>query len=390
MTMTDELGAPGPAAGAPADDAGDEGRAGSLLPVIRVIPAAAYDNPTWKGLAYFARDLLIYAAVVAGLVVTDNPILLVGLWVLASLAVSGLFIVGHDAAHEALFRSRRLNSIVGHLAMLPSWHVYEAWVLGHNRIHHGHTVREGMDFVWHPVTPQQYAAMGTYARVRHRVEWSWWGAGAYYLREIWFNKMITFNPPAKWAKAIRRDLIFTAVGVGLGMVLFGWLGWVMYGTVLGAAWMIVKVVVVPFLGFNFVIGSVVHVHHIQPDIRWYPRREWTKFRGQMEGTTILRVSRPLDVFFHSIFVHVPHHVDMRIPFYGLEPAAAAIKEAFPDAIHDEPLRFRDFVRNSRACKLYDFDRGQWMTYEEAMTWLVAAPVDDAGSRGRLTKGTMVR
>jgi omega-6 fatty acid desaturase (delta-12 desaturase) len=390
MTVTDELGAPGPAAGTPADGAGDEAQAGSLLPVIRVIPAAAYENPTWKGLAYFARDLLIYAAVVAGLVFTDNPILLVGLWVLASLAVSGLFIVGHDAAHEALFKSRRLNSIVGHLAMLPSWHVYEAWVLGHNRIHHGHTVREGMDFVWHPVTPQQYAAMGTYARVRHRVEWSWWGAGAYYLREIWLNKMITFNPPAKWAKAIRRDLVFMVVGVGIGMVLFGWLGWVMYGSALGAAWMIVKVVVVPFLGFNFVIGSVVHVHHIQPDIRWYPRREWTKFRGQMEGTTILRAPRLLDVFFHSIFVHVPHHVDMRIPFYGLEPAAAAIQEAFPDAIHDEPLRFRDFVRNSRACKLYDFDHGRWMTYEDAMTWLVAAPVDDATSRGRLTKGTMVR
>ena len=73
--------------------------------------------------------------------------------------VSGLFIIGHDAAHEALFKSRRLNSIVGHVAMLPSWHVYEAWVLGHNRVHHGHTVREGMDFVWHPVTPEQYAAM---------------------------------------------------------------------------------------------------------------------------------------------------------------------------------------------------------------------------------------
>ena len=166
MTVIDEIGTPDPSA---ADDAGDngkadEGKAGSLLPVIRVIPEAAYDNPTWKGLAYFARDLVIYGAVVAALVVTDNPLLVVGLWVLASLAVAGLFIIGHDAAHEALFKRRRLNSIVGHLAMLPSWHVYEAWVLGHNRVHHGHTVREGMDFVWHPITPQQYSAMSTFGR----------------------------------------------------------------------------------------------------------------------------------------------------------------------------------------------------------------------------------
>ena len=171
------------------------------------------------------------------------------------------------------------------------------------------------------------------------------------------------------------------------MALFGWLGWLAYGSALGVVWMIVKVVVIPFLGFNFVIGSVVHVHHVQPDIRWYPRREWTKFRGQMEGTTILRAPRVLDLFFHSIFVHIPHHVDMRIPFYGLEPAAAAIKAEFPDTIHDEKLRFRDFMRNSRQCKLYDFERGRWFTYDQAMTWLAAARPErrvprDASPRAR--------
>ena len=68
----------------------------------------------------------------------------------------------------------------------------------------------------------------------------------------------------------------------------------------------------------------------------------------------------LDLFFHKIFVHIPHHVDMRLPFYGLEPAAEAIKAEFPDAVHDEKLRFRDFVANSRQCKLYDFEAGRWM------------------------------
>ena len=368
-----------------------EEKAGSLLPVIRVIPRAAYENPTWKGLAFFARDLAFYALVVWGIASTDNPIFLVGLWAFAALVVSGLFIIGHDAAHEALFKSRRLNSIVGHVAMLPSWHVYEAWVLGHNRIHHGHTVREGMDFVWHPITPEQFGAMSRYQRMRHRVEWSWWGAGFYYLREIWFNKMITFNPPAKWAKSIRRDIIFMFVGVGLGMAVFGWIGWLTYGSALGAAWMIVKAVVIPFLGFNFVIGSVVHVHHVQPEIRWWSRRDWTKFRGQMEGTTILRAPWLLDLFFHSIMVHIPHHVDMRIPFYGLEPAAAAIKAEFPDVVHDEKLRFRDFARNTRACKLYDFTDGRWMTYDEGMDVLIKSTPEDlaARERRRFAKGSLV-
>ena len=387
MTMIDREGQ----APAPGSDPAGEDKAGSLLPVIRVIPKSAYDNPTWKGLAFFARDLVCYGLVMWGIASTDNPLFLVPLWAIAALVVSGLFIIGHDAAHEALFKSRRLNSIVGHVAMLPSWHVYEAWVLGHNRIHHGHTVREGMDFVWHPVTPEQYGEMSGYQRLRHRVEWSWWGAGLYYLREIWFNKMITFNPPAKWAKAIRRDIIFMFAGVGLGMALFGWLGWLSYGSAVGVVWMIVKAVVIPFLGFNFVIGSVVHVHHVQPDIRWWSRRDWTKFRGQMEGTTILRAPWVIDLFFHSIMVHIPHHVDMRIPFYGLEPAAAAIKAEFPDVVHDEKLRFRDFTRNTRACKLYDFTEGRWMTYDEGMDVLIKATPEElaARERRRFAKGTMV-
>lgn len=351
-------------------------KGGSLLPVIKAVPPEAYDNPTWKGLAYFARDVVLYTACVVALVVIDNPVAVVALWLVTALVVSGLFVVAHDAAHEALFRSKRLNSWVGHVAMLPSWHVYEGWVLGHNRIHHAYTVRQGFDFVWHPYTPEEYAAMGRLARLRHRLEWSWLGAGAYYTREVWWNKMIVGKPPARWARAVRRDRLFVLVVVGLAAVGLGWLGWARDGSALGAAWMVVKVLVVPFLLFQFVIGSFVHVHHIDPEIRWWPRREWNKFRGQVEGTTILHAPRGLDFFVHWIMVHVPHHVDMRIPMYHLETAAAAIKAAYPDEVIEKPLRFRDFMANTRACKLYDFDEGRWYTYADARA-RVAATTPDA-------------
>ncbi len=338
---------------------------GSLKPVLDVIPAEAYDNPTWKGLAYFSRDLVMYGLIIAGLIVIDNPFAVIALWVLSAMVISGLFIVAHDAAHGALFSSKRLNRVIGTIAMLPSWHVYEGWTLGHNRIHHGYTVREGFDFVWHPYTPEQFAAMSTLGRLRHRFEWSWFGAGAYYLREVWWHKMIVGAPPARWAKTIRRDRIIVWSFVAVASLALGALGWASYGGVVGILWMILKVLVIPFLGFNFVIASFVHLHHIQPNIRWWKRREWTKWHGQMEGTTVLRARFGLNFFFHWIMVHVPHHVDMRIPMYNLELATDAMKEAFPGTIHDEPLRFMDFVRNTRVCRLYDFDEGRWYTYREA-------------------------
>ena len=360
----------------PASSDSGSGGPGSLKPVIDIIPDAAYDNPTWKGLAYLGRDLLIYGATVAGLVLFDNPFVVVGLWVLSALVVSGLFVIGHDAAHGALFSGRRLNRVVGTIAMLPSWHVYEGWVLGHNRIHHAYTVREGFDFVWHPYTVEQYRAMSRLGRLRHRFEWSWIGAGAYYLREVWWHKMIVGAPPARWAAAVRRDRIIVWTFVACASLTLGALGWWQYGTVLGALWMITKVLIVPFLAFTYVIASFVHVHHVQPDIRWWKRREWTKFRGQMEGTTVLRARFGLNFFFHWIMVHLPHHVDMRIPMYNLEMATDAIKEAYPGVVHDEPLRFRDFIANTRACQLYDFDNGRWLTYREASR-LPTTPVSDA-------------
>ena len=70
-------------------------------------------------------------------------------------------------------------------------------------------------------------------------------------------------------------------------------------------------------------------------------------------------------------VHVPHHVDMRVPMYKLEEAAAAIEAAFPGTVIDKKYRMTDFVRSTRQCKIYDFDAGRWMTYAEASAMTVS-------------------
>jgi hypothetical protein len=129
----------------------------SLKPVIDVLPDSVYDNPTWRGMAYFFRDVTMY-----------------------------------------VFKSKRMNSTVAHLAFLPSFHVYEGWILGHNRVHHPYTVRQGYDFVWHPTTPEQFAALGWWRKAVHRLEWSWAGPGAYYIHQVWWKKMMVGPNPARW------------------------------------------------------------------------------------------------------------------------------------------------------------------------------------------------
>jgi omega-6 fatty acid desaturase (delta-12 desaturase) len=99
-------------------------RSGSLKPVIDALPESVYDNPTWKGIAYFARDAVLYVGLLVALVFVSNIFAVAGLEIVMALVVSGLFIIGHDAAHGALFKTKRMNATIGRLAFLPSLHVW--------------------------------------------------------------------------------------------------------------------------------------------------------------------------------------------------------------------------------------------------------------------------
>lgn len=128
---------------------------------------------------------------------------------------------------------------------------------------------------------------------------------------------------------------------------------------------LVRLVVLPFLVFSRVIGATVHIHHVQPDLQWYEGRNWTRSKAQLVGTTVMRPPRVIDALLHHIFIHVPHHVDARIPCYELRRAADAIKRAFPGVVVDRPLRLRDYGRATRMCKLFDFRNGHRLSYEQA-------------------------
>lgn len=340
-------------------------RDGSLRDVRAAIPAECYERPTYPALRAIAVRGALYVAVMIALVVARPLWLVVPLWIVAAFVLSSLFVLAHDAAHGALFRDRRMNELAGRFLMLPHLHLYSGWVVGHNRLHHGHTVRESADFVWHPLTVDEYRALSPLRKLRHRVEWGPLGAGLYYTRVVWWQKMVMLVAPEKHRRPIRRDLALvagfalavTALLVGLG----AWRG----DSLLAGIWLWAKVFVVPWFLFMWMIGWTVYVHHIDDDLRWWERPTWNAYHGQVEGTTVLHAPRLANFFFLNIFLHVPHHVDTRIPFHALPRAAAAIVAEHRDAVTERQLRLSDYVRTVRHCKLYDFERQRWLPYAAA-------------------------
>jgi omega-6 fatty acid desaturase (delta-12 desaturase) len=334
----------------------------SLNDVRAVIPEQCYQRSSSRATWAVVQAIVLYVAPIVALAMTDRWWAVLPLWLLAGLGVAGLFVIGHDASHGALVDSRRANRLIAQVCMGPSAHVEAAWDLGHNRIHHGYTTRQGFDFVWHPMTVEQYQTAGRLARLQHRLEWSWLGSGAYFLRSVWWDKMWRFSAPGKRHDAIVRDKKTLGSALALafaGAVVLG----ALTGGLLGALWVPFKLIVMPFLLFTQIIGWTVYVHHVAPDIRWWTRRDWSQFNGQMESTTIMRFPRLINrLWFHNIFVHVPHHVDARIPFHQLPPAAAA---AYPDTVRSIRFSFGDYLRSTRACKLYDFESASWLPYSAA-------------------------
>lgn len=342
-----------------------ESRTEKLNTVREIIPAECYERPTAPAVRAIIRAWIVYGVTIGLLAVAGSWWSVALLWFAAGLAVAGLFIMGHDASHGALTKSMKANRIIAQVCMGPSLHVESAWDLGHNRLHHGYTTRQGFDFVWHPTTPEEWKSMGRFARLQHRMEWSRFGSGQYYLRTVWWQKMWRHNGQTKHRAGIIRDKITLGTGAALVVAALAVTG-ALNGGLVNAVWLPLKLVVIPFLVFVHVIGWTVYVHHVDPSIKWWTKKEWTQYKGQMESTTVLELPRIVNfLWLHNIMVHVPHHVDVRIPFHQLPAAARAIEEHFPHTVRRSRLSFVSYWRAAKKCKLYDFENSSWLPYSAA-------------------------
>lgn len=337
----------------------------TLTKVRSVLSPAVFERRKRRGLLAFFANLLVFSAV-STLLTMDLPMIaIIPLWIISGLTIGSMFVIGHDACHGALFDNQRLNYWVGQISMLPSLHAYGQWDFGHNRIHHGHTVKFSGDFVWEPTTVDEYKSYNRFQKIMHRIYWSRFGAGVYYMIEIWFKGMILYTANQK--NALRDKLIVLAFMTASLIGLFTYGGSSPQGfSASSGFWMVFKVAVVPFIIWNYLMGFIVYVHHINAEINWKTSKKWSPVYGQLFSTVNYHVPRLLNLFFHNIMIHMPHHVHMRIPFYHLPLALEQIKAEFGEHVRERNTMFKDYLYSTRFCKLYDPENEEWRPYSAAL------------------------
>ncbi|MDK2660956.1 fatty acid desaturase [Cupriavidus consociatus] len=335
--------------------------------VIRswLIPLGERSTP--RALALFAFDYLLFAAVLAGVVLAPHWAAKLALGVLAGLVIARLFIIGHDACHQSLTPRRGLNKWLGRLSFLPSLTPYSLWEVGHNVVHHGYTNLKGFDFVWAPYSLEEFNALPRWRRAMERIYRTGFGPGLYYLVEIWWSKLFF---PSKQQMASRRPVF---VRDCLLVAAFGaaWIGGlVALAFATGqSAWMLVGAgFVLPFLVWNVTVGFVLYVHHTHASVAWYDTKTmWAKAQPFVSTTVHLRFRHGIGSALHHIMEHTAHHVDMSVPLYRLKRAQALLEHALPGRIIIENFSWRWYFDTARRCKLYDFKALCWTDFRGRQT-----------------------
>lgn len=328
--------------------------------VRRVIDRRCFERSMLKGLGSYAFDLVLYAAFIAGALNFASPWLKLACGLLAGCAVAFMFVWAHDAAHGALFQSRKLAEVLGTLFMLPSMNMYRLWAFGHNRVHHGFTSYSPIDWIWRPWTPEEYAAKPRWRRLLYRMERTPYGCALHYLIHVWWQGMIRFKPEggAVEQRRVRMNKLLT---LGFFFAYSGLAYW------LGGGWVaIVAAVIVPFLVFNYFIAFFVFLHHTHPDLPFFAERaKWSQSIAQLFCSTVIRCSPVSEFLIHNILIHAPHHISPGIPFYHLKRAYRDVRRHYGEYIHEYRFRWSHVRHIFKRCKLYDYANHTWLTYRDA-------------------------
>lgn len=321
---------------------------------------------TVRGIALCLFDFAIVAGLIAGALLASAWWLQLTLGLAAGVSIGVLFVVGHDAAHNSLTDSRKLNYWLGTLAFLPSLHAFSFWVKVHNQIHHRWTNLSPTDYVWTPLSMEEFSALSAWERTKYRFHRSVFGPLTYYLFEFWWRRIFfpSHKEVGKYTREQRIDTLIVAAFaisyttfLGLGAA-YGWFGaekpwWnaPLYGFL------------VPFLTWNTLMSFVIYLHHTHPELTWYnDLEEWQRDATQLESSVHVIFPGPINRFFHWIMEHSAHHVRPAIPLYHLPEAQRILEERAEGQIivsHWTPWNHLSVVRR---CKLYDYDAHRWTDY----------------------------
>ncbi len=344
----------------------------SLQDLRALLPKNRHAPRTGLALAVLAGLCSLWALLWFGSVVANGFFSKLALATLSGVATGMLFVIGHDACHGTLTGITRVNRCAAWLAFLPSLHSPTSWDWGHNRNHHCWTNLRSKDPGYAPLTLAEWRALPSRARAWRRIYFTLPGIGLYYMVEVWWRGLIWLN--AKERAQLRSQsafgvelitlLCFLALQIALIVHLGPW-------ATQDYAQLVAEVVlcmVWPFMVWNWVMAFVTIQHHTHPRVQWFDDElSWSVFQSQVGGSVHMKFPRVVEIASANIFEHTAHHVDKRIPLFGLAEAQRTLETQFADSVIVQAGSIKHLAYVLRNCRLYDYEAQTWHDFDGRQT-----------------------
>jgi omega-6 fatty acid desaturase (delta-12 desaturase) len=318
-----------------------------LLKATRPFTIESVSNSWWQvGITF---TLMIVALVGAGMLPWWPVRILLSL--LGALLMVRAFILYHDYMHGAILNKSRIAWWLFHVYGLFALTPPRSWKKSHN-YHHGHVGKISAASIgafpmmtttqWQEATPLDRFS---YRLQRHPLV-VLFGYVAIFTVSITLLPLLR-DPAKHWDSA----LALLAHG-GLISLL-----WVLAGFDVVFFVVLLPMTIASALGsyLFFAQHSFKRMHIISPE-------SWTFYRAALESSSYMRLNKVIQWFTGNIGYHHIHHLNVRIPFYRLPEAMAAIPELQSPVT--TTLMPRDIINCFQSC-LWDEKLQRVVSYSEA-------------------------
>ena len=316
------------------------------------------------GLAVLFRDLALFVGFTWFALFFESYWLKTLFAILAGTAIGSIFVIGHDAAHNALTPSKRLNALIGRIALLPNLHNYTLWLIVHNRMHHVVPCVAGLNS-WTPLSFEEYSRLPKWRQAIERLyRVPFLGFAPYYARERWLKEK--FFPPRHLAGTRRKgqylDFALLALYLATLFSLFYYASLRIPHLQFWEA--VVWGFVIPQWVWNTLGGFTVYTHHTHPRVTWYRSEAAMQAAGAGQEDVTVHMVFPAwyGVISNHIMDHPAHHVATKIPLYNLHRAQARLNELLGERAIVERFSPLRYLANMRRCQLYDYENRRWLSF----------------------------
>ncbi|KAF2186603.1 delta-12 fatty acid desaturas-like protein [Zopfia rhizophila CBS 207.26] len=329
----------------------------SIQTLRNAIPAHCF-KPLYRwGLWYLFRDVALMMGVMASayhlIPMINSSIVRFVIWILygylEGLIMTGIWVLGHECGHSALFPAESPNHVTGFLLHSFLLTPYFAWRSSHRR-HHIYANNVAKDHTYVPPSKEEYLSrISSFKQNAKNVEDIIEDSPLYTLCRIilqqfagWPTYLVNnitassgslskahskkflgtshFRPSSSLFRPEEANLVIISdLGIGAMLALL-WYAGQFVGTK-----SLFLLYFQPYLWLNHWIVAITYLHHTHPALPKYDDDSWSFIKGAT-ATVDRNLGWTGKHLLHDVAdYHVIHHLFPHMPFYYGEEATKAIK-----------------------------------------------------------------